>query len=162
MSDIAVRMTTDGSSRGNPGPGGWAVYLEAFNGKPEPFATKLLSGSIPETTNNLAELEAVYQGLSTLKPSAKYVEICTDSLNVIGWLYGWNRKIKEPDPAKKFKAGKKPACRSGCPALTWYGSGGQPAKSPPGMSRSCDGPCRLLHPTTGYQCPRHACPDYAG
>lgn len=117
MSDIAVRMTTDGSSRGNPGPGGWAVYLEAFNGKPEPFATKLLSGSIPETTNNLAELEAVYQGLSTLKPSAKYVEVHTDSLNVIGWLYGWNRKIKEPDPAKKFKQ-KDPQIREACERIT--------------------------------------------
>ena len=43
---------TDGSSRGNPGPGGWGVVMK-FNDK-----TKELSGGEKFTTNNRMELMA--------------------------------------------------------------------------------------------------------
>lgn len=57
-----VTLTTDGAARGNPGPGGWAVILEA-NGK-----EKLLVGEEPQpTTNNAMELRAVIGGVEALK-----------------------------------------------------------------------------------------------
>ena len=45
MSDN-VEIWTDGSSRGNPGPGGWGVVL-TWKGK-----RKELSGGFRKTTNN--------------------------------------------------------------------------------------------------------------
>ena len=56
----AIELYTDGSSRGNPGPGGWAAILK--------FGTqeKELSGGFRKTTNNRMELLAVINGLKSI------------------------------------------------------------------------------------------------
>ena len=81
-----VTLYTDGACRGNPGPGGWGVYLEY--GK----ATKRLSGYEAETTNNRMELTAVIEGLRALSRACE-VELKTDSKYVLQgiteWLSGW-------------------------------------------------------------------------
>ena len=59
MSEII--MYTDGSSRGNPGPGGYGTILMSGNHKKE------LSGGYKKTTNNRMELMAVIEGLEALK-----------------------------------------------------------------------------------------------
>ena len=84
-----VQLVTDGACLGNPGPGGWAALLRC--GPHE----KLISGAEPDTTNNRMELNAVLQGLGTLKESCS-VQIVTDSKYVMnafeqGWLNGWQR-----------------------------------------------------------------------
>lgn len=84
-----VKIYTDGSCSGNPGPGGWAAILLA--GK----ACKKLSGGEPLTTNNQMELEAAIQGLSALKMPCE-VDLYSDSsylVNAIskGWLAKWKR-----------------------------------------------------------------------
>jgi len=56
-----IIVYTDGACSGNPGPGGWGVYLE-FNGK-----SKTLSGSENPTTNNRMEMRAVIEALRALK-----------------------------------------------------------------------------------------------
>jgi ribonuclease HI len=72
-----VFLFTDGACSGNPGPGGWAFLLV------HPATGKRLerSGGERETTNNRMELQAVIEGLSTLKRPAR-VELFTDSVYV--------------------------------------------------------------------------------
>lgn len=81
------KMYTDGSVRGNPGPGGWAYVIYMEDG------TEIKnSGMAPSiTTNNAMEIEAVYQGLEhAILLGIKEITVFTDSQLVIGWLQsGW-------------------------------------------------------------------------
>ena len=70
-----VKIYTDGSARGNPGPGGYGVILEDN----ESGFTKECSEGYKLTTNNRMELMAVIAGLEKLKTSPIDVEIITDS-----------------------------------------------------------------------------------
>jgi ribonuclease HI len=84
-----VTLYSDGSSLGNPGPGGWGVILE-YKGH-----QKELSGAKSNTTNNQMELTAVIKGLQELKEPCN-VEIVTDSSYVANaineWLDNWIKK----------------------------------------------------------------------
>lgn len=100
-----VDIYTDGSSRGNPGPGGYGVILK-HNGY-----TKELSQGYRKTTNNRMELLAVIVGLETLKQTPTKVRIYSDSKYVIhavekGWLQNWLKTNfkgkKNPDLWKRF------------------------------------------------------------
>lgn len=88
MSSNTVRIYTDGSCIGNPGPGGWGVVLIYRN------AEKRLSGGEEETTNNRMELQAVIEGLKALKRPC-HVEVYTDSQylrnGMTKWMAGWLR-----------------------------------------------------------------------
>lgn len=89
---------TDGSSRGNPGPGGFGVLLMYGNSKKE------ISQGYRRTTNNRMELLAVITALETLTRNNIPVTIFTDSQYVVNsvekrWLDGWIRT--------DFKGGKK-------------------------------------------------------
>jgi len=93
-----VTMYTDGSSRGNPGPGGYGVILMAGQHRKE------LSGGYRLTTNNRMELMAVIRGLEALKKPGTVVQVFSDSQYVVnaiekGWLAGWIRT--------DFRGGKK-------------------------------------------------------
>lgn len=83
-----VTIYTDGSSRGNPGPGGYGVILMAGQHRKE------LSAGYRLTTNNRMELMAVIKGLEALKQPGTPVMIYSDSQYVVnsvtkGWLQGW-------------------------------------------------------------------------
>jgi ribonuclease HI len=83
-------MYTDGSARGNPGPGGYGVILMAGP------HLKELSGGFRRTTNNRMELLAVIMGLSALKNPGQTVTVYSDSQYVVkaieeGWLKNWLR-----------------------------------------------------------------------
>jgi ribonuclease HI len=83
-----IEIFTDGSSSGNPGPGGYGVVLRA--GK----HYKELSEGFRKTTNNRMELLAVIKGLEALITPNQDVVICSDSKYVIDaiekrWVYGW-------------------------------------------------------------------------
>jgi len=84
-----VRLITDGSCLGNPGPGGWACILRYGQHKREMY------GCEPQTTNNRMELTAAIEGLRTLKERCQ-VEIITDSEyvknGITTWIHGWKRK----------------------------------------------------------------------
>lgn len=91
-------MYTDGSSRGNPGPGGYGTIL-MWKGK-----VKELSGGFRRTTNNRMELMAVIAGLKALNRNGLPIVIYSDSQYVVkaveeGWLKNWI--------ANNFKGGKK-------------------------------------------------------
>jgi ribonuclease HI len=80
---------TDGACKGNPGPGGWGVYL-----KSEGFEKELWGGE-RETTNNRMELTAVIEGLAALKRPCQ-VSLYLDSQyvrqGITEWIHGWKRK----------------------------------------------------------------------
>lgn len=71
-----VTITTDGSCKNNPGPGGWAAIVRYKDKKKE------LSGYCPEATNNKMELRAVIEGIKALKFPCN-VTVRSDSTYVI-------------------------------------------------------------------------------
>ena len=86
----AIIMYTDGSSLGNPGPGGYGTLLLHGQHKKE------LSAGFRLTTNNRMELMAVIAGLEALKQKNSQVTVYTDSRYVVdavekGWLLNWIR-----------------------------------------------------------------------
>lgn len=90
-----IDMFTDGACSGNPGPGGWGVLLRY--GRHE----KEINGGVSLTTNNRMELQAVIEGLLSLKNKC-HVTIHTDSKYVMDgvtkYLVGWKaRGWKTPD-----------------------------------------------------------------
>ena len=93
-----ITIYTDGSSRGNPGPGGYGTILIYGDKKKE------LSQGFRLTTNNRMELMAVIAGLEALKKDGIPLTIYSDSQYVVkaieqGWLKNWI--------ATDFKGGKK-------------------------------------------------------
>jgi ribonuclease HI len=86
-----IIIYTDGSSRGNPGPGGYGVVLKYKQHRKE------LSQGFRKTTNNRMELMAVIVGLEALKDEGQEVLIYSDSKYVVdsvekGWIWGWEKK----------------------------------------------------------------------
>ena len=85
------RLYTDGACSGNPGPGGWAYYLQC----PEYYVEA--SGSMNDTTNNRMEMSAVIQGLAAAEErKLGVIDLYTDSQyvhkGVTAWMAGWKRK----------------------------------------------------------------------
>jgi ribonuclease HI len=85
---MEVIMYTDGSSRGNPGPGGYGVVLMSGNKRKE------LSQGFRRTTNNRMELMAVIAGLEAMKKPGLQITVYSDSQYVVkavkeGWLNKW-------------------------------------------------------------------------
>jgi len=85
----AVIIYTDGACKGNPGIGGWGVWLR-YKGK-----EKELCGGEWLTTNNRMELMAAIQALETLTRPCE-VKMFTDSKYVLQgiteWLPNWKKR----------------------------------------------------------------------
>jgi ribonuclease HI len=86
-----LRIYTDGASRGNPGPGGWAAIILAGDAAME------IAGNASRATNNQMELAAVEAVLSdggALSWKGDVV-VLSDSMYVINgmtkWAKGWER-----------------------------------------------------------------------
>ena len=90
---MKVKAYTDGACSGNPGPGGWGVYLVAENNVGEIVKEEALYGKNKETTNQIMELTAAIQALESLKRKNVDITIFTDSRYVIDgitkWIFGW-------------------------------------------------------------------------
>lgn len=88
MDENLITIYTDGSARGNPGPGGFGVVLLSGKYKRE------LSQGYRLTTNNRMELMAVIAALEALKKNDLEIVIYSDSNYVVkaiteGWLNKW-------------------------------------------------------------------------
>ena len=88
---MKVEIYTDGSSRGNPGLGGYGTILKYGHHERE------LSQGYRLTTNNRMELLAVIVGLETLTRDGIDVTIYSDSKYVVEsvekkWVFGWEKK----------------------------------------------------------------------
>lgn len=94
---MKIRIYTDGSCSGNPGPGGWAATI-AF-----PEKKRIITGGNPDTTNNAMELKAVLESLRYIyavafdgnaSKSFKSIDIYSDSTYVVNgiskhWAQKW-------------------------------------------------------------------------
>ena len=86
-----IKIFTDGSSRGNPGPGGYGVVMLYKDNRKE------LSQGYKTTTNNRMELTAVIKALEAIKKNSIKVTIYSDSKYVVesvekGWIWNWEKK----------------------------------------------------------------------
>ena len=101
---------TDGSSRPNPGPGGWGAVWVKDN-----EIVQQRNGEDPETTNNRMELTAMIAGLEMV-PADLEIDLYSDSAlccNMLNqWIAGWKAKgwkkkdgeIKNLDLVKQLDA----------------------------------------------------------
>lgn len=88
---------TDGSSRGNPGPGGYgAIIIEERTTSHEP-RVKEIGGREEHTTNNRMELTAAIEALKEVSKEIQNesIEIHTDSeylmKGITIWILGWQK-----------------------------------------------------------------------
>ncbi len=102
---MQVNIFTDGSSRGNPGPGGYGIVMVSAKHRKE------MSAGFRNTTNNRMELLAVIVALESLKMNGLHIHIYTDSKYVCEsvekkWVFGWEKKDfkgkKNADLWKRF------------------------------------------------------------
>lgn len=101
-----ISLYTDGSSRGNPGPGGFGTVLICGKHRKE------ISQGYRHTTNNRMELLAVIEGLEIIKNREIPVVVYSDSQYVVnavekGWLTTWIKTNfkgdkKNPDLWKRY------------------------------------------------------------
>ena len=100
-----INVYTDGSARGNPGPGGYGILLE-YKGH-----FKEISAGFKLTTNNRMELLAVIVGLENIKQKNYNITVFSDSKYVVeainqGWVFNWEKKgfmkKKNPDLWRRF------------------------------------------------------------
>ena len=88
-----IEIYTDGSCKGNPGPGGWAVILLKKNAD-KPF--KFIKGHEKHTTNNRMEMTAIIEALRFLHENNYQqhdISIFSDSNLIVQTLNsGWKRK----------------------------------------------------------------------
>jgi ribonuclease HI len=82
-----IIAAADGSALGNPGPAGWAWYVDD---------TCWAAGGWPHATNNQAELTAVLELFRATAHLDDEVHVLCDSQYVINtvtrWMAGWKRK----------------------------------------------------------------------
>jgi ribonuclease HI len=103
MADITIY--TDGSAKGNPGPGGYGVFLISGPHRKE------LSEGFRLTTNNRMELMAVCVALEALRFPGSNVTLYSDSKYVVEavnqrWVLNWEKMgfkgKKNPDLWRRF------------------------------------------------------------
>ena len=84
---MTITAAADGSALGNPGPNGWAWYIDDDN---------WAAGGSPHGTNNQGELRAVLELLLATAGISEKLMIECDSRYVIDsvtkWMPGWKRK----------------------------------------------------------------------
>jgi ribonuclease HI len=85
---MTITAAADGSALGNPGPAGWAWYIDEDTWR---------AGGWPHGTNNMGELKAVLDLLeATAVDADQHLHILCDSQYVINsvtkWMPGWKRK----------------------------------------------------------------------
>ena len=82
-----ITAAADGSSLANPGPAGWAWYIDD---------DRWAAGGWPHGTNNMGELMAVLDLLNSTAGTDEELLVLCDSQYVINsltaWLPGWKRR----------------------------------------------------------------------
>lgn len=89
---MKVTVYSDGSSRGNPGPGGFGTLIHYVDTKGELHTLEITKG-YKQTTNNRMELLGVISGLEALTKPCE-VKVVSDSKYVIDafnqkWIDSW-------------------------------------------------------------------------
>lgn len=92
MENKEIHVYTDGSSRGNPGPGGYGIVMEQKGSN----YFKEFSEGFRKTTNNRMELLAVVEALKKIKKDNQKIIVYTDSKYVVNsvekkWVFTWQK-----------------------------------------------------------------------
>ena len=92
MEHKEIHVYTDGSSRGNPGPGGYGIVMEQKGSN----YFKEFSEGFRKTTNNRMELLAVVEALKKIKKDNQKIIVYTDSKYVVNsvekkWVFVWQK-----------------------------------------------------------------------
>ena len=134
-----ITIYTDGACKGNPGEGGWGVYIILSDTSKKEFF-----GYENSTTNNRMELTAAIEALKYFKDS-KELEIYTDSnylkQGITVWIKSWkqnNWKSKQKKSVKNVR--QRPRSFRDHRAALW---GGQDSD---GHRRGVDGEAIRLSP----------------
>ena len=95
MKESRTTIFTDGSSRGNPGPGGWGALVVEEGATPKESRVKELGGGEKNTTNNRMELSALIAGCRMIPPGKPTIiysdsKLCVDTFNV--WAKEWEKR----------------------------------------------------------------------
>ncbi len=102
---MSIEIYTDGSSKGNPGKGGYGIVIKKNDSYTE------ISKGYRMTTNNRMELLAIIVALEKIEKISDNVIVTSDSKYVIdavtkGWVFNWEKKgfkkKKNPDLWKRF------------------------------------------------------------
>ena len=103
MKKDEIIIYTDGSSLGNPGPGGWGAVVIILDEK-----VVELGGREKESTNNRMEMTAAIQALRLVqerKIKGKVINVHTDSAYLLNgitlWIFSWmknNWRTASKDP----------------------------------------------------------------
>ena len=84
---MTITAAADGSSLGNPGPAGWAWYVDEDTWD---------AGGWPQGTNNVGELTAILRLLEATAETGEELHILADSqyaINVVSkWRLGWKKR----------------------------------------------------------------------
>lgn len=130
-----LKIWTDGSCLGNPGPGGWAFV--ATDGK----HTAERSGGERDTTNNRMELTAVIRALTAARRHSE-IELHTDSQYVKNgtqsWLKNWkknNWRTADKKPVKNQDLWMQLDALSGAIKIHWHWVRGHNGNE---MNERCD------------------------
>ena len=95
-----INIYTDGACSGNPGPGGWGIYIDNDG------AIKEISGSEDNTTNNRMELKAVIEALKYFTSKAN-LKLHTDSKyvkdGITTWINSWEKNNWKTADKKNVK-----------------------------------------------------------
>ena len=158
---MKVTIYTDGSSRGNPGPGGYGCILQYIDSRGS-LHERELSGGYRNTTNNRMELLAAIMGLEALNRPCQ-VDLYSDSQYLVhaftqhwidswvkkGWKRGKNDPVKNTDLWKRLLAACEPhevhflwvkghaghPENERCDALATSAADGQDLPEDPGMEK---------------------------
>ena len=89
---MRITIYTDGSAKGNPGPGGYGIVLMSEDGH-----RKEVAKGYRITTNNRMELLGVIVALEMLKSKPMDVTIFSDAKDVVEaiekkWVFMWEKK----------------------------------------------------------------------
>lgn len=122
---MRVEAWSDGSSRGNPGPGGYGALLR-YTGPDGERHERELSAGYRRTTNNRMELMGAIAALEALRrPCA--VTMTTDSQYVVNafeknWIGGWLRRgwrTASKQPVKNVDLWKRLLCAMDGHDVSW-------------------------------------------
>ncbi len=127
-----IIIFTDGSSRGNPGPGGWGSVI-VFPGKSKQERRVVeLGGREDDTTNNRMEMKAVIEALRYVierymnEKSRPLLTVYTDSeylvKGVTEWIGLWEKRgwrKRDGDPVKNEDLWKELKALMGNMSISW-------------------------------------------
>ncbi len=92
---VSIMLYTDGACSGNPGPGGYAAILVAYDENGNIKKERRIHGGEANTTNNRMELRAVIEALKALERPSDVTVVSDSQYVVFTMTKNWKRKANQ-------------------------------------------------------------------